>query len=447
MSDFDPVEKIEPKRITIPYAPRPHFIPVHQSKKRWKFVVAHRRCGKSVFITNELGRSALTNPRRTPFPRYGYVAPSFAQAKDLIWGYCKQYYGSLPGVQFSESELTTIFPNGARLSLYGGATGAERMRGLYFDGIAMDEYAMLNPDALNSIIRPALSDYKGFGIFSGTSNGQDHFYELKRYAEENLDEWDLFDLKVSDTNALDPEEVSAARRMMSKIAFAREYLNDFDTPVEGAIYEDEMTELVVKKRICPVPYDPSVPVMTWWDLGMDDCTVIWFVQRVGRELHIIDYLENNNKGLPYYIDQLNLRGYRYSSHIFPHDVRVRELIGGSRYDFLLNQIVGGQRMDVTIAPQLRVDDGIQLVRTTLPICVFDNGPNVSRGVAALKAYQTARNKNLQTNKPKPLHNWASHGADGFRTGCAGLPAVVGWSGSSVTGGLTGALKRRIRGIV
>lgn len=383
------------------------------------------------------------NPRKEPFPRYGYVAPSFAQAKDLIWGYCKQYFGLIPGIEFSESELTVTFPNSARLTLYGGKTGAERMRGLYFDGIAMDEYPLLGSDVLNSIIRPALSDYKGWGIFSGTSNGQDHFYELKRYAEANPDEWEVFDLKVSETNALDPDEVAAARRMMTASAFAREYLNSFEAAVEGAYYEEELNRVSMEKRICRCPYDPAAPVMTWWDLGMDDSTAIWLVQKIGRELHVIGYIENAGKGLEWYVRELSRRPYNFSYHILPHDVKVRELIGGSRKEYLEGQVINGSYMKVEVAPKISPEDGIQVVRNTLGICVFDDSQEVSKGLAALRAYQTQKNERLGTNKPKPLHNWASHGADAFRTGCVGLPGVVGWSGG--TTGLVGALKRRIKG--
>lgn len=448
MSDAIDGDVIQPRRVVIPYRPREHFKPVHLSKKRWKHLVAHRRCGKSVFEVNELGIKALTNPRVDPPPRYGYVGPSFTQAKDLVWGYAKQFFSPIPGVTFSESELSVTFPNRAKLQLYGGSSSYERMRGLYFDGIAMDEYPLLHPDAFNSVVRPALADYKGWAIMSGTSNGADHFYEQRRIAEANPDDWDVFDLKVTDTDALDPAEVAQMQREMSSSAFAREMLNSFDAAVEGAYYEVELNDMQMEGRICPCPYDPAYPVMTWWDLGMADTMSVWFVQRVGRELHVIDYMENTGKGLDWYVKQLNAKPYNFSTHIMPHDVKVRELIGGSRYLYLLQQMVHGQPMDITTAPNHRVDDGIQCVRTTLPICIFSNNQAVMKGMSALRAYQSQYNTRLKTNTLKPLHNWASHPADAFRTGCMGLPNVVGWGSSTASsGGFTGAIRRRIRGII
>lgn len=115
--------------ITIPYVPRKHFKRLHSSKKRFKFLVAHRRAGKSVAAINEMIKRALQNQRQFPAPRYAYVGPSFDQTKDLIWGYLKTYAGVLPGVKFLEGDLCCILPNGASIRLYGGAAAYERMRG------------------------------------------------------------------------------------------------------------------------------------------------------------------------------------------------------------------------------------------------------------------------------------------------------------------------------
>src|SRR5688572_15305734 len=90
------------QKVVIPYIPRKHFRPLHASTKRWKFVCAHRRAGKSVAAINEIIKRALQNPRVSPPPRYAYVGPSFAQTKDLIWGYLKTFAGGIPGVKFLE---------------------------------------------------------------------------------------------------------------------------------------------------------------------------------------------------------------------------------------------------------------------------------------------------------------------------------------------------------
>jgi hypothetical protein len=309
------------------------------------------------------------------------------------------------------------------------------MRGLYFDGVVMDEYPLLNPDAWDSVVRPCLSDYKGFAILSGTANGDDHFNVMRHKALASPDLWDYFDIKVCDTDALDPDEVEEMRASMVPAKFEREMMNSFDAPVEFAYYGELMT--AARDRICAVPHDPKTQVFTWWDLGMRDMNTIWFVQRVGRELHVIDYMCQTGKGLEWYALELKAghrAAYDYRTHVMPHDITVRELgTGVSRLE-----VARSLGLDVTIAPRMEPEDGIQAVRNMLPVCWFDL-ENTSNGISALKSYRQGKNG-------KPLHDWASHGADAFRHGAVALEYVVGWSASNVVS-LRGALKRRIRGIV
>jgi phage terminase large subunit len=322
----------EVSRVTIPYTPREHFRAMHSSRKRWLFNCSHRRAGKTVAICNHIIRRALENTRTFPPPRYAYIGPSFAQAKDLVWGYFKYYTRTLPNVRVVEGDLQIVLPNGAMINLYGGSAAYERMRGLYFDGIAADEYPLLNPSMLGSVVRPCLADYQGWAIISGTSNGDDHFHLLKKRADKETDQWDEFIIPVDQTDALLPEEVEEMRKDMTADEFAREMMCSFDAPVEGSYYGEVLNDIGLLGRITGVPYDPTAPVMTWWDLGIDDETFIWFVQRCGRELHVIDTLQNSGKGLEWYATQIKAKPYCYAVHILPHDAMARELgTGKSRY--------------------------------------------------------------------------------------------------------------------
>src|SRR5438128_12272109 len=94
---------------------------------------------------------------------------------------------------------------GAKISLYGGGQADSRIRGLYRDGAVLDEYSLINPEALNSVIRPALADYQGFGIVAGTPAGRDHLYDLKIQAEANPDLWGVWLLPVTATDALEQD--------------------------------------------------------------------------------------------------------------------------------------------------------------------------------------------------------------------------------------------------
>lgn len=408
--------------VVIPYTPRDWFRPMHASRKRWCITVAHRRAGKSVAQANHLIRAALANARQFPQPRYAYVGPSFAQTRDLIWGYMNYYAGAIPGTRFTESDLGVTFPTGAKINLYGGAQAYERIRGLYLDGAVLDEFPLLHPDCFDVVVRPALADYAGFALLSGTPAGRDHFFEAYERARKNPDTWDAFSIPCTETTALHPDEIEEMRRQMTSNQFSREMLCSFDAPVEGSYFGDLMVELQAKGQICKVPYDNQAGVVTAWDLGMHDQTSIWFVQRIGREIHVIDFLADSGKGFDYYAKQLQLRGYAYVGHLFPHDVKAREL-GTGRARFEILEQAG---IEVTIAPDHRVEDGIAAVRSLLPMCWFDEA-RTEAGRTALKSYQAAPAPALGTMHARPLHNWASHAADSFRYLAMGLDRVLGWA--------------------
>lgn len=428
------------RHVTVPYVPRRHFIPLHTSSKRFQFVVAHRRAGKTVAEFNHLLRAAWNNKREHPLPRYAYVGPSFDQTKDLVWGYAKYYAGSIPGTTFSEGELNVMLPNGAGIRLYGGAAAYERMRGVYFDGIVLDEFPLLNPTVFSSVVRPCLADYRGFGIVSGTSNGDDHFHALMKKNANNPN-WEFHIIPVTDTDALSPDEVREMTADMSPEEYAREMLCSFDAPIEGSYYGDAMNKLADAGRICAVPYDIATPVITAWDLGMHDETCIWFYQIAGRELHVIDYYQNSGKGLNHYAEVLNTRalsrdgkvGYVYKAHCLPHDVGARELGTGQSRRQVLTELLDAP---IITAPLAGVEDGIAAVRGLMGISWFDK-ERTKTGVSGLRAY-------ARTKTGRPHHNWASHPADAFRTLATSFHLVAGYSASRYK---SGPLRRRIRGLV
>lgn len=433
-------------RVVIPYTPRAHFIGLHQSPKRFKFVVAHRRAGKSVAEINEMIKRAIQNPREYPPPRYGYVGPSFTQTKDLIWGYLKHYTSVLDGIKVSEGDLQVTLPhNGATINLYGGSAAYERMRGIYFDGVVLDEFPLLNPAVFSTVVRPCLSDYKGWAIVSGTSNGDDHFHELKKKNENNPD-WDFFIIPVTDTDALDPDEVRDMANDMSPEEYAREMLCRFDAPIEGAYYADIMNKLEAKGQICGVPHDPNASVTTWWDLGIDDETCIWFMQNVGKEIHVIDCVINRDKGLDWYAMAVNgnlqghehRRDYNYSVHLPPHDIMAREISTAKTRHEMLSTLLSAP---IVAAPMHRVEDGISAVRSILPMCYFDE-KKTELGRSALRNYHRSKKSG------KPIHNWASHPADAFRTGAVSLNISNSMSGTSnIIGMRSGPLRRNVRGVI
>src|SRR5262245_41189288 len=164
---------------TVPYKPRREFKPYHRRSQRFAKIVAHRRFGKTVGTINDLIRRAAENTRTQPPPRYSYIGPTFVQTKDVAWQYLKFYTAVFPNVQTNESELWVELLNGARIRLY-GADNYDRLRGLYNDGIVVDEPAQQDPRVWPEFIRPTLGDFEGFATFIGTPQGRNWFYQLGR---------------------------------------------------------------------------------------------------------------------------------------------------------------------------------------------------------------------------------------------------------------------------
>lgn len=398
------------ERIVIPYLPRPQFIPYHNRTERFAKIVAHRRFGKTVGCINDKVRAALKNDRQHPPPRYAYVAPTYTQAKDIAWGYLKYYSAPIPGLQVSESELWIEYPNGARVRLY-GADNYDRMRGLYFDGVTVDEPAQMDPRAWPEVIRPTLSDYRGWGTFIGTPKGRDWFYKIDRDEAGKLDP-DFFrlTLKASETGIIAKDELESIRKTLSEDQYAQEFECSFDAAIVGAYYGKLMTQAENDKRITGVPYEPTAMVWTAWDLGIRDSTAIWFAQSVGREIRIIDYYEASGADLGHYVREIASRPYTYGGHIVPHDAQAKELGTGKTRTEVLESL--GLK-NLTIAPMHRVEDGINAARVFIPKCWFD-AVKCARGIEALKLYRAEYDESLQALKPRPVHDWASHAADAFR---------------------------------
>ncbi|MEY4707484.1 MAG: hypothetical protein RJB58_1207 [Pseudomonadota bacterium] len=394
--------------ISLGYTPRAAFVAFHKRRQRWGAIAAHRRAGKTVACVGDLIDAALRC--ELDEPRFAYVAPTFTQAKDIAWGYLKRFTQPIPGITTSESELSVTLPNQARIRLY-GADNYDRMRGLYLDGVVLDEYALIDPRAWPEVIRPALSDRRGWALFMGTPKGQNDFYEKVTEAKRTED-WFSLVLKASESGILPEDELADARRSMSQEQFDQEYECSFEAAVPGAYYGRLMRVAEDEGRITRVPHDPMIEVETWWDLGVGDSTVIWFAQRApGGEVRLIDYYEAHGEGLPHYRKVLSERPYNYSRHVAPHDIEVRELGSGRSRKEMADEL--GLRFEV--APKLTVEDGVEAVRMLIPRCVFD-AEKCKVGVDALKWYQAEFNDKMKVFKTTPRHDWASHAADAFRYG-------------------------------
>ena len=396
------------KRVTINYVPREAFKSYHASAHRYSLTVAHRRAGKTVARINKLIRRAAIATINAP--RFGYLAPYYIQAKDIAWNYLKSYSRPILelGGKVNESELSVVFPhNGAQIRLY-GAENADRLRGLYFDGMVADEAQDIAPQALTQVIMPALADRQGWLDLSGTPKGWGNLLGESYKRAKDDPAWFVQLLRASETGLIPADELARLRSMMPENEYLQEFECSFDAAITGAYYAAELQRAQEDGRITRVPYDKALKVNTAWDLGVSDSTAIWFYQQVGREIRVIDFLEAAGHGLDYYAGQLDKRGYLYGSHYAPHDIQVRELCTGkSRWD-----IAKGLGITFKTLPADSVQDGISTARLLISRMYFDE-VKCATGIDALRQYREKRDEKRGVNLG-PLHDWASHAADAFR---------------------------------
>jgi hypothetical protein len=373
--------------IEIPYEPRPLQMSLHNEmqEKRWGVVVCHRRFGKTVWAINHLLRDALLSGK--PNPRYAYMAPTYRQAKNVAWDYIKHFAGGIPNVKFHETELRCDLPTGARISLL-GAENPDSLRGIYLDGCVMDEVSDMPENVFPEVLRPALSDRKGFCIFVGTPKGHNAFYDYYEQAAGS-DEWLAAVYKASETGLLDEEELAAARQMMTNDQYMQEFECSWNANVPGAIYGADLEKIAEAGQITKVPYDPSAKVD--------------------------DYYENRNQGLPHYCKILNERGYLYGTHNAPHDIEVRELgTGKSR-----RETAWDLGLNFRVVPKLPLEDGIHAAQMLIPRIWFDR-EKCKQLLECLRQYHRAYNDKNRTFRANPVHDWSSHAADAFRYFAVGL---------------------------
>ena len=400
---------------TVPYTARKHQEFIHHKLRdyRWSVLVCHRRFGKTVMMICHLIMAALENKNKNP--RFAYISPTFKQSKSIAWDYIKQFTYGIPGIKYNETELRVDFPNGSRITLL-GSENCDGIRGIYLDGCVIDEYANVNERLFPEIIRPALSDRKGFCVFIGTPQGMNNnFYELYQHAQQNTKDWFYFKAKASKTQIVDEEELEKAKEIMGENKFKQEFECEWTANIEGAIYGKTIADMENKRQIGRVPYDPSLPVNTSWDLGVSDHTAIIFWQQMGRSVNVIDYIEERGQGLPFFAQLVKEKDYIYQDHFAPHDIEVTDFSNGKTRREVAYQL--GIRFKVV--PKLPLEDGIHATTMLLPR-VWIDVDHCKKLIDALRHYHRKYIDKTRMFRSKPVHDWSSHACDAMRYLAVGL---------------------------
>lgn len=190
-------------------------------------------------------------------PRYAYVAPYRNQAKQIAWSMLKHYTHVIPGVKVNESDLFIELPtkhhgaDGARIYII-GADHPDALRGTYWDGAILDEYAQIKPELWNEVLRPALADRKGWVVFIGTPKGQNQFYEIYRRAMKEKD-WYCCMYRADESGLFaeggryGPEELESMKRDMSEDMIRQELYCDFTASAFNILITIDKVNRAVEK--------------------------------------------------------------------------------------------------------------------------------------------------------------------------------------------------------
>ena len=415
-----------------------HGVRAHKGKKYRIFVFNwHRRAGKDMTNWNMAIERTAEMPMTTK-----YAFPTSDMSRDNLW---ESYTND--GMRF-----TDFVPKALRVRRHSNDDGLNdslkrielitggsiriisahkpgRLRGGNSKLFVLSEFQAMDPSVID-IIEPILEANGGILIVNMTSNGDS---AAKGYLEAWKTDPTVYVsiLPVTETTVFKPEQMERIRAGAIKRFLARgqseeeanafvdqEYYCSWESPVAGAYFGSAMRRAADDNRITNVPYESTMPVNTYWDLGIDDSMSIWFVQLIGREVRVIDYYENSGEGLSHYAGVLNARGYSYGKHYAPHDIEVRELTTGvSRKETAVKL---GIRFETVKRPTAK-EDGIDAIRNLLSRCWFDQ-TKCKRGVSALKGYSKKWNEKLMVYSNEPVHDWTSHGTDAFQTLALSNPA-------------------------
>lgn len=237
---------------------------------------------------------------------------------------------------------------------------------------------------------------------------------------------DCLDIIMNYTDNPWPSEALRAEREAMRIndpaEFEHIWLGQPRSTLAGAIYENEMRLAALENRIRRVPYDRTLPVHTAWDIGWGDTTSIWMFQVLPFAYNFIDYAEGNQKDIAEWIRILQTRPYIWGTDYMPWDAASKMF-----RDELVRTLKQLGR-NAKILDRGDVEVGINIVRSLMPRCYWDI-EKCPDGLQALRQYQYGEIKAMSDSTKKspsrkPLHNWASHPSDAFRSFGVGVRGQV-----------------------
>jgi phage terminase large subunit len=194
------------------------------------------------------------------------------------------------------------------------------------------------------------------------------------------------------------------------------WLGELKQLATGAIFGKQIAQVHKDNRHTNIPIQKNSEVYTFFDIGKNDHTAIWFMQHVGQEYRFIDYFQGRLEEVEYYVRFIRSLDYLYGSHYLPHDADHDRL--GMKRNIKEQFEDGGVRPTVIVPRTPHKNAAIEQARDVFPKCWFHKG-NDERGKRVEKGYETLCNYRYKYKEEDdvfqqtPHHDWASNGADAF----------------------------------
>jgi len=218
---------------------------------------------------------------------------------------------------------------------------------------------------------------------------------------------------------------------------------DLKILAEGAIFGKQVLKARAEKRICSVPVLSGCEVHTFWDLGRNDHSAIWWMQNVGKEYRMIDYYENRMQDIDHYCrvikgtvlesemdacniskeDNLRRAEYNYGTHFMPHDIE-HQMLGMTKSRRAQFE-QGGVKPIKTVPRISDKNEGIEVTRQIFGNVWIDE-KRCERGIECLSNYRYQYNDDKDTHNQTPHHDWSSNGADAFMQFGQGYKTTPKW---------------------
>lgn len=364
---------------------------------------------------------------------YWHLLPQQNQARKAIWDAVNPHTGrrriddAFPRElreTTREQDMLIRFKCGSTWQVI-GSDNYDALVGTPPIGVVFSEWALSSPQAW-SLIRPILAENGGWAMFITTPRGRNHAHRMYEMAQASPD-WFAERLVATETGVFSPQVLENERQELiaergeedGDAIYQQEYMTSFSAGLPGAYYAKIIDRLEADGRVTAVPYNPQAQVHTAWDLGRNDATAIWFVQRYGTGWAVIDYIANTSVGIDWYVKEVRAKPYIYGEHLMPHDADNEQLV--SVTGSIKETAEGMGLTGIRVVPRTSsLANDINEVRQILPLCWFDK-EKTEKGLDALRSYRRVWDEKLKAYRDTPLHDWASDPADAFRTFAIGKP--------------------------